>query len=121
MALTDDITGDTSIPLFYRQNVDALVSGLNLADDAGGVELNFAWVWIRSAIRLVENYAQDAPDEIKLEAVFRCAGWLCQRPFGAFGDARENLDQYSPAAGAMLSSGAKALLATFVTRNAGVL
>ena len=121
MALTDSIVGDTNIPLFYRQNLDALVNGLNLANSAGDVELDFAWVWIRSAIRLVENYSPNAPDEIKFEAVFRCAGWLCQRPHSAFGDARENLDQYSPAASALWSSGARSILAMWVGRNAGVI
>ena len=73
---------------------------------------------------LVENYADNAPQAIKNEAVIRCAGWLHQAPTG--GQRSESTGDistsYSPAAiGALRHSVAMALLSPFKIRRAGTI
>ena len=76
------------------------------------------------AAELVERYAPDAPDGVKLEAAIRCIGWWTQsaafpvssRSFGEAGSVDYALSRLNP----ILHSGASMILSPFRTNTMGV-
>ena len=77
-----------------------------------------------AASSLVEKFAPTAPDEVRCEALIRCAGWLHQAP--SSGVRRQGVGpidvSYSPAmTGALRASGALGLLSAWKIRRAGAI
>ena len=74
---------------------------------------------------LVEKYAPDAPDGVKLEAAMRCVGWWTQsaafpvssRSFGNAGSVDYALTRLNP----LLHSGAAMILTPWRTHSMGVI
>ena len=87
-----------------------------------GVDMATAERLLEVASALVENYADNAPDAIKNEAIIRCSGWLYESPSaGQRSESEGDLStSYSPAMmGALRHSGAMGLLSPFKIRRAG--
>lgn len=105
-------------------SVVARTAAIDCLKEAVGVSDNRANALGEVASALVENYASNAPQAIKNEAVIRCAGWLYEAPSGGQRSESEGdiSTSFSPGAtGALRHSGAMALLSIFKIRRAGAI
>ena len=92
--------------------------------EAAGMPLAKAIRLLPVAVALVERFAPGAPQAIKNEATVRCAAWLNQLPTALAKIAVGSIDlefQRPAVRGALLHSGAQALLSPWKVRRAGAI
>ena len=110
-------------PAVYKANVKYLANAVIANPYRTGINEAYAddtaQNVLLAAIALVENYAPNAPDIVKIEAVIRCAGWLVERPFASLD--YQNLTFPSGTGAPLLHSSAKALLKPWRVHSAGVI
>ena len=95
-----------------------------LLSDETSADLDRATRVLPVAERMVEDYAPNAPDELKDEATIRFAGYLLGSDYGAIVD--ETIGPYSQShqtnhAAAFRNSGAAMLLTRYRVRRAGAI
>lgn len=100
----------------------ALITAAELAE-AIGTDATRAGHLLAAAEALVNEYAPNAPDAIKREAIIRCSGWLAEQPAASVRSETTGpfTMDWTQTTSALRSSGAMGLLTRWKVRRAGAI